>query len=105
MSLFATRRSCHRPITSEHARSCLRGDISMKIRLLAIIGAAALATVPTIGQVRDFVPVTDQMLLTPSPNDWLMGSRTYDSQRFSQTLDRKSTRRNSSHELLCPMPG
>src|SRR5215813_2526270 len=36
-----------------------------------------------LAQVKDFVPVTDQMLLNPSPDDWLMFSRTYDAQRFS----------------------
>src|SRR5262245_19867340 len=36
-----------------------------------------------LGQVKNFVPVTDQMLLNPSPDDWLMFSRTYDAQRFS----------------------
>ena len=34
-------------------------------------------------QADDFVPVTDEMLLDPSPDDWLMFSRTYDNQRFS----------------------
>ena len=34
-------------------------------------------------QVKDFAPVTQQMLLNPSPEDWLMLSRTYDEQRFS----------------------
>ena len=33
--------------------------------------------------VKDFVPVTEDMLLDPSPDDWLMYSRTYDAQRFS----------------------
>jgi alcohol dehydrogenase (cytochrome c) len=33
--------------------------------------------------VKDFAPVTQQMLLSPSPGDWLMLSRTYDEQRFS----------------------
>jgi alcohol dehydrogenase (cytochrome c) len=42
-----------------------------------------LLTPALIGQVKDFVPVTDQMLLNPSPDDWLMFSRTYDAQRFS----------------------
>src|SRR5262247_4786796 len=36
-----------------------------------------------LAQVKDFVPVTDQILLNPSPDDWLMFSRTYDAQRFS----------------------
>src|SRR5687768_15223049 len=40
-------------------------------------GAAASAA------LRDFVPVTDAMLRNPDPADWLMYSRTYDSQRFS----------------------
>jgi len=42
-------------------------------------------TVPPLllSQVKDFVPVTDQMLLNPSPDDWLMFSRTYDAQRYS----------------------
>lgn len=31
----------------------------------------------------DFVPVTDDMLLNPSPDDWLMVHRTYDFQSFS----------------------
>src|SRR5215475_6851137 len=42
-------------------------------------------TVPPmlLAQVKNFVPVTDQMLLNPGPEDWLMFSRTYDAQRFS----------------------
>src|ERR1700733_4604353 len=34
-------------------------------------------------QVQGFVPVTQQMLENPSPDDWLMFSRTYDAQRYS----------------------
>lgn len=34
-------------------------------------------------QVRNFEPVTQKMLENPSPDDWLMFSRTYDAQRFS----------------------
>jgi alcohol dehydrogenase (cytochrome c) len=44
--------------------------------LIAISTAVAL-------QVKPFVPVTTEMLLNPSPNDWLMFSRTYDAQRYS----------------------
>src|ERR1700733_3024070 len=43
---------------------------------LAVAGAHAQV-------VKDFVPVTEEMLLHPSPDDWLMYSRTYDAQRFS----------------------
>src|SRR5215470_65179 len=49
------------------------------IILLAL--CIALPLLPA--QVKNFVPVTDQMLLNPSPDDWLMFSRTYDAQRFS----------------------
>jgi alcohol dehydrogenase (cytochrome c) len=34
-------------------------------------------------QPSPFPPVTEEMLLKPSANDWLMFSRTYDAQRFS----------------------
>ena len=35
------------------------------------------------GTDQTFVPVTTEMLRNPSPDDWLMFSRTYDAQRFS----------------------
>src|SRR5579872_3199593 len=38
---------------------------------------------PAPAQVENFKPVTDQMLESPSADDWLMFSRTYDAQRFS----------------------
>jgi len=41
------------------------------------------ATALLSAQPRPFVPVTKDMLLNPSPNDWLMYNRTYDSQRYS----------------------
>jgi alcohol dehydrogenase (cytochrome c) len=34
-------------------------------------------------QVQNYKPVTQEMLTNPSPNDWLMFSRTYDAQRYS----------------------
>jgi PQQ-dependent dehydrogenase (methanol/ethanol family) len=50
----------------------------MLIVTLALLGTALSAQV-----VRNFQPVTQAMLLNPSPDDWLMYSRTYDAQRFS----------------------
>src|SRR5262249_30656790 len=44
---------------------------------------AVMVPLMLLAQVKDFVPVTDQVLLNPSPEDWLMFSRTYDAQRFS----------------------
>src|SRR5262245_44943656 len=49
---------------------------------LTLIAAAAVAPM-LLAQVKNFTPVTDQMLLNPGPEDWLMFSRTYDAQRFS----------------------
>jgi alcohol dehydrogenase (cytochrome c) len=43
---------------------------------------AAIASV-MLSQNRRFTPVTTEMLEKPSPNDWLMFSRTYDAQRHS----------------------
>ena len=42
-----------------------------------------LCTFLLTAQVPRYVPVTQQMLENPSPDDWLMFSRTYDAQRFS----------------------
>ena len=49
---------------------------------LTILGLGVL-TSAVVAQVKDFRPVTREMLLSPSPDDWLMFSRTYDGQRFS----------------------
>ena len=43
---------------------------------------AALA-LPLAAQIQNFTPVTAETLQNPSPDDWLMFSRTYDAQRFS----------------------
>jgi alcohol dehydrogenase (cytochrome c) len=45
--------------------------------MAALVGSSAVAQVKTVK------PVTQAMLLNPSPDDWLMYSRTYDAQRFS----------------------
>src|SRR5437762_10303921 len=49
---------------------------------LAIV-IMALAAVPATAQIRNFKPVTREMLENPPADDWLMFSRTYDAQRFS----------------------
>jgi len=51
--------------------------------LKVILGVALCAVVVVHGDEKTFVPVTDKMLQNPSPDDWLMYSRTYDAQRFS----------------------
>src|SRR3984957_12336493 len=49
----------------------------------AIAAVLFLTPIPSAAQVKNFVPVTQEMLLNPSPDDWLMYSRTYDAQRYS----------------------
>ena len=47
---------------------------------------AGILTGPCLAQHESkagFAPVTQEMLLNPSPDDWLMVSRTYDAQRYS----------------------
>ena len=55
--------------------------------LFRLIGAAMVAALAAatgvVAQRAPFVPVSQEMLLKPSPDDWLMYSRTYDAQRFS----------------------
>ena len=53
------------------------------IRSLWVATVLVLAAGAGHAQGPGFRPVTDAMLRDPSPNDWLMFSRTYDSQRFS----------------------
>jgi len=54
------------------------------IRISALGLCFALAGAAWAGpQVKDYKPVTEQMLLNPSPDDWLMYSRTYDAWRDS----------------------
>jgi alcohol dehydrogenase (cytochrome c) len=43
----------------------------------------AAGTQSLCAQIKNLSPVTQEMLLNPSPDDWLMYSRTYDAQRFS----------------------
>lgn len=60
----------------------------------APIFIAALSAL-VIAQGRGFTPVTRAMLLNPSPDDWLMFSRTYDAQRYSplDQIDRQNVSR------------
>ena len=55
----------------------------MRLHLFTTTLLAAAITFSVAAQDRRFVPVTTEMLVNPSPDDWLMYSRTYDAQRFS----------------------
>ena len=50
-----------------------------------VYGVVVFGVLPpaAVAQVEKFAPVTREMLSNPSPDDWLMFSRTYDAQRFS----------------------
>jgi alcohol dehydrogenase (cytochrome c) len=55
------------------------------IRKLALLAplVAAVAAILALAQVKSYTPVTQEMLLNPPAEDWLMYSRTYDAQRYS----------------------
>ena len=55
----------------------VRKALFITLLLVAVIASVAFS------QARKFTPVTTEMLEKPSPDDWLMFSRTYDAQRFS----------------------
>src|SRR5262245_55533001 len=60
-----------------------KGGVMVR-RVLLITLVLADGIVPeAVSRTRRFIPVTTQMLEKPSPDDWLMYSRTYDAQRFS----------------------
>jgi PQQ-dependent dehydrogenase (methanol/ethanol family) len=54
----------------------------LSIALVVMVGTGML-TPAARAQVQNYKPVTQEMLTNPSPNDWLMFSRTYDAQRYS----------------------
>ncbi|MBI2817201.1 MAG: PQQ-binding-like beta-propeller repeat protein [Acidobacteria bacterium] len=53
------------------------------IWLVIVCVAFGALTPAAFAQLKNFAPVTDKMLLNPSPDDWIMPSRTYDWQRYS----------------------
>ncbi|HEY6904153.1 MAG TPA: hypothetical protein VI216_07575, partial [Candidatus Acidoferrales bacterium] len=52
-------------------------------KLSALVAFLFGIAAPAMAQVQNYKPVTNDMLLHPSPNDWLMYSRTYDAFRDS----------------------
>ena len=57
--------------------------MSRRIAFLIAVVSIASVCIATAQAPKPFKPVTDAMLANPSPNDWLMFSRTYDAQRYS----------------------
>lgn len=56
---------------------------AMKKTILLTLAVVITTLTVSLAQQRKFTPVTAKMLENPSPNDWLMFSRTYDAQRYS----------------------
>lgn len=54
-----------------------------RLRSVVVLGLFTGISSDALAQEEAFVPVTQQMLENPNPNDWLMFNRTYDAQRFS----------------------
>lgn len=48
----------------------------MRMLAAALLLALAATTASSLAQVRDFVSVAQETLRNPSPDDWLMFSRT-----------------------------
>jgi alcohol dehydrogenase (cytochrome c) len=70
----------------------IRSIVTAILAVSVILASTALAQIKRIPKrsatevvpkIENFVHVTQQMLLNPSPDDWLMYSRTYDAQRYS----------------------
>jgi alcohol dehydrogenase (cytochrome c) len=60
-----------------------KGETMARKGLFILIAFVLVVVTVSLSQVRPYSPVTEAMLQNPSPNDWLMFSRTYDAQRFS----------------------
>src|SRR5215472_5214953 len=74
------------PASSGRTRSTKKNHLGRPHMLKrALCGAALSIACATLAaaQVRDFKPVTDQVLADPDPADWLMLNRTFDQQRYS----------------------
>jgi len=62
----------------------VRRAIPLFVILAFLLTSALFLAAPGLApQTAAFVRVTDEVLRNPSPDDWLMFSRTYDAQRFS----------------------
>jgi alcohol dehydrogenase (cytochrome c) len=66
-------------------QSALHGMLRRMAKIIFIALLIVIVAIASTAMVRieNFTPVTKEMLLAPSPEDWLMFSRTYDAQRFS----------------------
>src|SRR5215813_12008643 len=58
-------------------------DLSSRVTMAVMIAFASVSAFAASASAQTFVPVTEAMLASPDPADWLMMNRTFDEQRFS----------------------
>src|SRR5579884_2863993 len=62
----------------------MKNTLKLSVLMMALLlSLVVVAQVPKPAAHRPYTPVTQKMLENPSPDDWLMFSRTYDAQRYS----------------------
>ena len=62
----------------------MKNTVKLSVVLASLlVSLVIVAQAPPPAVPRSFTPVTQKMLENPSPDDWLMFSRTYDAQRYS----------------------
>ena len=58
-------------------------DLTSRVTMAVMIAFASVRAFAASASAQTFVPVTEAMLASPDPADWLMMNRTFDEQRFS----------------------
>ena len=58
-------------------------DLTSRVTMAVMIAFASVSAFAASSSAQTFVPVTEAMLASPDPADWLMMNRTFDEQRFS----------------------
>src|SRR5438552_8870536 len=62
----------------------MKNTVKLSVVLASLlVSLVIVAQAPPPAVPQPFTPVTQKMLENPSPEDWLMFSRTYDAQRYS----------------------
>ena len=61
----------------------MKNTLKLSVVLVPVLVSMVLVAQAPLPAPRPFNPVTSKMLENPSPDDWLMFSRTYDAQRYS----------------------
>ena len=70
-------------------------------RTFLLLSAVVVGLAAAVGAQKKSPGVSTEMLSTPSPEDWLMYSRTYDAQRYSplEFVNRRNVSQLHSHVI------